>query len=72
MPCWQRRHETDDSPPIISRVVTGPQAFLATPATSGSPCTTVGIDVGGPCATTYNERQGKDQHQPERVTLAKV
>ncbi len=43
-----KRHETDDSPPLISRVVTGPQAFLATPATSGPPCTTVGIDVGGP------------------------
>lgn len=52
--------------------MTGPQAFLATHATSGPPCTPVGIDVGGPCATTYNERQGKDQHQPERVTLAKV
>ncbi|MBD2719205.1 DUF429 domain-containing protein [Synechococcus sp. FACHB-909] len=48
MPCWQRRHETDDSPPPISRVVTGPQAFLAPPATSGPPCTAVGIDVGGP------------------------
>ena len=27
---------------------------------------------GDPCATTYNDRQGKYQHQPERVTLAKV
>ena len=27
---------------------------------------------GDPCSTTYSDRQGKYQHQPERVTLAKV
>ena len=27
---------------------------------------------GDPCETTYSDRQGKYQHQPERVTLAKV
>jgi dCTP deaminase len=27
---------------------------------------------GDPCETTYKDRAGKYQHQPERVTLAKV
>jgi dCTP deaminase len=27
---------------------------------------------GDPCDTTYHDRQGKYQHQPERVTMAKV
>ena len=27
---------------------------------------------GDPCATTYNDRQGKYQNQPEKVTLAKI
>ncbi|BEV35617.1 dCTP deaminase [Synechococcus sp. M16CYN] len=27
---------------------------------------------GEPCSITYSDRQGKYQHQPERVTLAKV
>ncbi len=27
---------------------------------------------GDPCATTYNDRRGKYQNQPERVTLAKI
>ena len=27
---------------------------------------------GDPCATTYNDRKGKYQNQPEKVTLAKI
>ena len=27
---------------------------------------------GDPCETTYSDRKGKYQHQPERVTLARV
>ena len=27
---------------------------------------------GDPCDTTYSDRQGKYQHQPEKVTLAKI
>ena len=27
---------------------------------------------GDPCDTTHSDRQGKYQHQPERVTLARV
>ena len=27
---------------------------------------------GDPCDTTYSDRQGKYQHQPERVTLARI
>ena len=27
---------------------------------------------GDPCETTYSDRQGKYQHQQEKVTLAKV
>ena len=27
---------------------------------------------GDPCSTTYDDRRGKYQNQPERVTLAKI
>ncbi|HCV56289.1 MAG TPA: dCTP deaminase, partial [Synechococcales bacterium UBA12195] len=27
---------------------------------------------GDPCDTTYKDRSGKYQHQPERVTLARI